>query len=100
MNVHSSPGRLKVQINNLPEIMNDLARYFHVASPELLSNAFDELLDDLGLVRTINQSGMSVDDVTEEWIDSVNLQRLANNPVQLDRASMREMVSTSWSSDE
>lgn len=100
MNVHSSPGRLKVQINNLPEIMNDLARYFHVASAELLSNAFDELLDDLGLVRTINQSGLSVDDVTEEWIDSVNLQRLANNPVQFDRASMRDVVSKSWSSDE
>ena len=62
----------------------------------LLSNAFEELLEDLDLFTTLDGSQLPVTEITEEWIDTVNLQRLANNPVKLDRDSMRELVLKSW----
>jgi len=96
MDLHLRPGALKVEVLNLPDIMNGLAHLFRVASPDLLSNAFEELLEDLDLFTTLDGSQLPVTEITEEWIDTVNLQRLANNPVKLDRDSMRELVLKSW----
>ena len=96
MDLHLRPGALKVEVLNLPDIMNGLSHYFRVASPDLLSNAFEELLEDLDLFTTLDGSQLPVTEITEEWIDTVNLQRLANNPVKLDRDSMRELVLKSW----
>lgn len=96
MDLHLHPGALKVEVDNLPDIMNDLSHFFNVASPDLLSNAFKDLLEDLDLLTALDGSQFPITEFTEEWIDSVNLQRLANNPVELDRDSMRKLVLKSW----
>ena len=68
------------------EILNELAQIFEVDSIEDSISKFESIYHSLNLVGP----SLENEDELDELVDSVNLQRLSNNPVSLDKEIIRE----------
>ena len=83
--------------SSLGEAMRLIKVALGPSGPAALRRRFNDLVSELGLLASLNRVVEYTDDVVDDWINSVNLQRLANNPVRFDRDELKALALLSWS---
>lgn len=86
--------------SSLGEAMRSITLRLGASGSHSLRQLFNELVSDLGLIASLTQVVEHTDDVVDDWLDSVNLQRLANNPVRFDRTELKALALRSWGEDD
>lgn len=81
---------------SLGETMKSISVSLGVSDSASLRRQFNALLSELGLVASLDAVISHSEDFVDEWLDSVNQQRLANNPVRFDRSQLKALVKLSW----
>lgn len=73
--------------SHLQEVMNDIAFTLNAASPSEAIANFRKLLSTYGLEKPQMQNAVEL----QELVDSVNISRLSNNPVAIDKAGLKSI---------
>ncbi len=71
--------------------MDQVCQRFGITSDTTGQEAVGALLDDLGLASRLSDVGATESDV-DELVDSVNPERLGNNPIALSRDDLMVLV--------
>lgn len=73
--------------SHLREVMNDIAIAFNATSPNEAIASFRKLLSSYGLGKPKMLNAAEL----QELVDSVNISRLSNNPVAIDKAGLKSI---------
>ena len=82
--------------SSLGEAMKSISVSLGAYDSASLRRQFNALLPELGLIASLNAVVSHTEDFVDEWLESVNQQRLANNPIPFDRSQLRALVKLSW----
>jgi alcohol dehydrogenase class IV len=74
------------------KILSQIAECMGCETSEAAAGKFGEIVEKLGLKAIAKQDGLGISkDAAERLADSVNQERLKNNPIALDKAALTEM---------
>ena len=96
---HSDENPAKDESIQLRMALESVMRVFHSSSPVELASDLQHLLAEIDLITSLQGIIPRSDQLIQEWTESVNQDRLKNNPAELPATTLKEIVSRCWSSD-
>lgn len=72
--------------------MNDLCKLFGVSSTKEAKTLLDSLLESIGIETTLNELGVTENSDIQLIIDSVNVERMKNNPIKIGREDLETIL--------
>ena len=84
---------------SLRQALGTIQRVFHAEHPDSANSAsrhLERLVDSINLTPSIRDVFPNLDQVVDEWIASVNVERLSNNPVPFTLEGMKQLLYRAW----